>query len=498
MTVRFSGSKTFYCALTACLFPAALMAVDMTTTEITSIEGKVEVKKVADSLFKKLHSNLKLAGSLKRLDGGDKVRTYNQSSAEMALKDTCILAVKEQSIFEVPKTLGEDAVKQLKAQQGALLFKVISGSNFEVQTAEVIAGVKGTLFEVDIIDNFSSILETPGLQLGTLVPGGTTVNVYKGEVELTHKQTGKKRSLKSGEGLAALSAPLMELDKTLQDGFTKLRSFEPAALLGEKFGSDLVGLLNVNSNLSGLTNLGGLGNIQSSLGTNRYSSLLGNDMNLIKGAAQIGGVAGEIVDEALSYGSIIQDLAGEKYKADFSGYSAEKNAFSVSEKSFREVYLGQKTFVACRAAAGSRTAKFEPNREGLLLTEGNSLYRVVRFANTDKTLEFLASYYQNGHNLVTTVNVIKGELYGRIPASLDHFKVPAGEMSFVFDSQTGRGQWLKAASGAIPEETGRHILKIEQKIATEKNNVEHDNKKKKVDAVKKLINIKPGKIFKFR
>ena len=150
---------------------------------------------------------------MKRLDGGDKVRTHTESSAEMALKDTCVLAVKEQSIFEVPKTLGKEAIAELKAQQGALLFKVISGSNFQVQTADVIAGVKGTLFELDIIDNFDCLLETPGLQIGTLAPGGTVVNVYKGEVELTHAETGKKRTLKEGEGLAALGSKLLNLTK---------------------------------------------------------------------------------------------------------------------------------------------------------------------------------------------------------------------------------------------------------------------------------------------
>lgn len=490
-------SMCFLSAAAAFMFPVSLLAIDLSATEITNVQGKVEVKKIADNLFKKLHSNLKLAGSLKRLDGGDKVRTYIQSSAEMALKDTCILAVKEQSIFEVPKTLGEEAIKQLKAQQGALLFKVVSGSNFEVQTAEVIAGVKGTLFEVDIIDNFSCILETPGLQLGTLVPGGTTINVYEGQVELTHKQTGKKRSLKAGEGLAALSEPLMKISQTLQEGFTKLRSFEPAALLGEKFGGDAVGLLNVGSNLTDITSFGGLGNIESSLGVNRYTSMLGSDMGLIKGAAQLGGVSGEIVDEVLEYGSIAQDLAGEKYKADFSGFTAEEKPFSVGDRNFREVYLGQKTFAACKAAAGSRLAKYEPNREGLLLTEGNSVHKITRFSNASKTLEFFTSYYQNGNDYVTTVNVIKGELYGRIPADIEHFKIPAGEMSFVFNSTTGKGQWMKAAAGAIPSDAARHVMKIEEKIAREKGAVDNENKKKKVDAVKKLINIKPRKLFKW-
>lgn len=71
------------CALAAGLlfaFPAASSAVDLSATEITSIEGRVEVRKGAEAAFKKLHSNLKLAGAMKRLDGGDKVRTHTESS----------------------------------------------------------------------------------------------------------------------------------------------------------------------------------------------------------------------------------------------------------------------------------------------------------------------------------------------------------------------------------------------------------------------------------
>ncbi len=475
----------------------AIMAVDLTATEITKTEGRVEVKKIADALFKKLHSNLRLAGSLKRLDGGDKVRTYDKSSAEMALKDTCILGVKEQSIFEVPKTLGQAAVTELKAQQGAILFKVVSGSNFEVQTADVIAGVKGTLFEVDIIDNFHSLLETPGLQIGSLAAGGTTINVYKGEVELTHKQTGKKRTLKQGEGLAALGSTLRNLDKVLQDGFTPLRKFDPANLLSQKFGGATLGLLNTDASVTGLSQLTGLGDINSSLGTNRITNMFGDLSSKIEGLSQISGAAGDIIDQAKDLEQLGKDLSGAKYKADFSRYSQEKRPFSVTDRNIKESYLGNRTFAASKAVSGSSRARLEPNQEGLQLVEGSCNFKVVQFDNAKKHLEFVASHYQSGDKLVTNVQVIKGKLFGRIPGDLEHFEVPAGQMSFVYDTATGKGQWLKAAAGVLPQDMSNHIFRAEQQIAKDKGNHEHQDKKKKVDAVKKLINIKPGKLFKW-
>lgn len=494
MPATYAKLKTIFIALLLTGLPALSFAVDLSATEITNVEGRVEVKKIADNLFTKLHKNLKLAGAQKRLDGGDKVRTYDKSSAEMALKDTCILAVKEQSIFEVPKTLGKDAITELKAQQGALLFKVISGSNFQVQTADVIAGVKGTLFELDIIDNFHCMLETPGLQIGTLAPGGTAVNVYKGEVELTHKQTGKKRSLKAGEGLSALSDPLMKISSILQDGFTPLRKFAPEALLTEKFGGDVMGLLTSEASLNGLSALPGLGNIKSSLGSNRLASLF--DGSNIKQLPDFGRDAGDLVNEVKEYDKLRQDLTGKKYKVDFSRFKPENRTLTVADNSFREFYAGNKTFVACKAAAGSKMAKLEPNNEGLQLTEGNSMFKVVKFSDSSKAIEFLASYHLNDNQMVTTVNVIKGELYGRIPGAIEYFKIPAGEMSHIIDNSAGSGQWVKAATGAIDPAIASHFLKIERDVEKEKGKVEDDNSKKKVDAVKKLINIKPGKLFK--
>ena len=480
-------------------FPATSSAVDLSATEITSIEGRVEVRKGADVAFKKLHSNLKLAGAMKRLDGGDKVRTYTESSAEMALKDTCVLAVKEQSIFEVPKTLGKEAIAELKAQQGALLFKVISGSNFQVQTADVIAGVKGTLFELDIIDNFDCLLETPGLQIGTLAPGGTVVNVYKGEVELTHAETGKKRTLKKGEGLAALGSKPLNFDKILEDGFTPLRKFDPATLLGEKFGSGALGLLSTNPTISGLTEFGGFGGVPVNLSENRFTEMLSGLseplIEKLQAAKEYSRGAGEVVDSIKELEQLGRDLVGEKFNFDFSEYSPEDQPFTVSYREFCEIYLGCNTFAACRAAASSRSARVEPNREGLMLNDGNGIFKIRRYKNVSPVIEFLASYQQNGNDLITTVKPVKGELYGRLPGDVKYFKIPAGEMSYAFNTATGQGQWLQAAAGAIPDELKGHIFKVEEKIAHEKG--EHDQKttEKKVDAVKKVIK-NPGNLFK--
>ena len=89
------------------LLNSTAFAIDMSSSEIIKTTGKVSVKKTNSPEFKKLNANLKLSGSLKNLNGGDKVRTFSNSSADLVLKDTCILAVKEQSIFEVPQVLNQ-------------------------------------------------------------------------------------------------------------------------------------------------------------------------------------------------------------------------------------------------------------------------------------------------------------------------------------------------------------------------------------------------------
>ncbi|GAB4268215.1 MAG: hypothetical protein Kow0029_03420 [Candidatus Rifleibacteriota bacterium] len=474
--------------------PECLLSVDLSSSEIINIEGRVEVKKGDKSGFKKLNKNLKLSGSLKRLDGGDKVKTYLNSTAEMALKETCILAVKEQSLFEVPKTLGRQAVAQLKAQQGSLLFKVISGNNFQVKTADVIAGVKGTLFEMDIVDSFDTLLETPSLELGTIAPGGTMVNVYRGEVELTHATTGKSRRLAAGEGITVFNGSLLKLSSALRDGFGKLRKFEPANLLREKFGSEAVGLLNLAPNLSSLTSFAGTGSFKSSLGTplQRLTSLFsGMNKDVVKSVLKEMPVN---IDTGIGLGleELYEGFKNEKYKADFSGYSAPKSAFSLTDRSMKEVYVGNATFAAGKASLGAKTARVEPTPEGLTLVEGNAAFKFLRYRGNSPDMEFEASYYESDGQQITSVEALKGDLYGRFPGELEVFKIPAGKVSYVFNTSNGQGAWVQADSRSLPVDVNTYKFKVAEKIEKEKAAVEKRNTKKKINTIKKIFNRKFG------
>jgi len=470
-------------------------AVDLSATEITDAKGRVEVKKTVDAVFKKLHSNLKLAGSMKRLDGGDKVRTYEKSAAEMALKDTCILGVKEQSIFEVPQVLGQEAVKQLSAQQGTILFKVVTGSNFQVQTADVIAGVKGTLFGLDIVDNFVNMIETPALQLGTLFPGATSVSVYEGEVELTHRQTNQKTTLKQGESITAVSKVLMALDPILSGGFTKKQIFDPVQRLTQDFSRQAADLINIGANIQGLSQFQGLGNFNNSLETNPLTKMFsGMDEGLRKQVAGIEGKMGltsayERIgnNEYIELGKDISEAFGKEFKADFSKFRKESRPFTVTDR-YKEVLIGNQIFAACKASASSRSAKFEPIGEGLQLSEGNAAFRVHRFNNTSTDLEFIASHYTADKKLVTTVKVIKGELYGRIPGSLEHFRVPNKEMSFVYDTETGQGNWVQAAPGTLDKDLSDYQFNVAKRLGEEKARHDKQSNEKKKELGKKVLN----------
>jgi hypothetical protein len=429
-----------------------------------------------------LNRNLRLAGPLKRLDSGDKVKTHTKSAAEMALKETCILAVKERSLFEVPQTLGQEAITQLKAQQGTLLFKVISGSNFEVKTADVIAGVKGTLFELDIIDSFHTLLETPALEIGVLTAGGTMVNVYEGEVELKHNHTGATKTLKAGEGIAVLSELSLKLNKALQNGFGEIIKFVPSQLLTQNYSKAMTPLLDINSNIKEITNFPGIGLFNSSAGDkktrlkNLFTGFQGNGIKI----------------DNMDLDSYIDILSDEKYTADFSRFRPRTSVFSVAGNKFNEVYIGHKAFAACKPFAGSRSIRLDPTAEGISLVEGNGIFRILRFKKDRPDIEFIASHYTSQNTPVTTVQVIRGELYGRIPGEIEYFKIPAHAASLVIDPKTKKASWMQADPNSIPPDSRAYVFQAAEKIAKEKEAVKRKNTKKKINGVKKLLNKRFG------
>ena len=462
------------------LLNTTLFAIDMSKSEVIKTTGKVAVKKTNSPEFKKLNSNLKLSGSLKNLDGGDKVRTYNDSTADLALKDTCILMVKEQSLFEVPKILTQKDLKVLKAQQGSVLFKVAKGSNFQVQTADVICGVKGTMFSVTVSDGLHTMLETPGLQLGYATAGGSAIDVYEGQVEVTHKKTNKKINLTSGQGAI--------INKDSSDIISA--AFNPSSKLNSMYGSATDELLKATG-LKELTDINVIRDYKS-----RYDSEVARSINKNTNTNKIYGENKYGVNESDVNNVKTIFSKGKQYKADFSRLSTLNSEKTFYNNSFSEVYLGKNTLAACKAANGSGSLIAEPGQNGLVVLQGNGLVKMDIF-NTAIGIdnELLANIYENNNEVITAVRNNRNNLYWREPGSLDLQKVPSGDVAYVYNRNTCKGQWVKAAPGSIPAELASYNFSVINSMNQEKKQVEKQNKEKKKEAAKNTVN-KIGNVLK--
>lgn len=475
--------------------PNAWGELDLTNTELTKIQGQVEVKKNTMPAFKAVPSNLKLAGALKRLDSGDKVKTQTQSGAEMILKETCLLTVKEKTLFEVPAVIGQAALTQLKANQGSFLFKVISGSDFKVQTADVVAGVKGTLFEVEIVDDLRSILSLPNLEIGLEGAGGTSVNVFEGEVDLQHSQTGKSRRLKAGEGLSALGRKLFSLDQTLADGFSPLRKFNPLQKVQERFGalgralqgipSSRLGLLGFKS--EGLSSPLGLGKLNERF-SRLFDGIGGNLRGKLEGLSGIRSKLEQVGQNLKDLKQNLQDLKGEEFvpKVPEGKYPVLQNPITVPEKRVEEAHLGGGLFVSMQADDGCPSLKVKPDQEGLALEEGEGTFHIRDFAGD---LDAYVTTRTIDGRLVSQIQVKKGSLAGRLAEEKNMLKItPQAPFAFAM-TKDGRGEVIRAnPQNPIPQEIANQHFAVETEIEAQR--AEHDKKvnAKRKDAAQNLLN----------
>ena len=488
------------------LLNTTAFAIDMSRSEIIKTTGKVSVKKTTSPEFKKLNSNLKLAGALKNLDGGDKVRTFNDSSADLALKDTCILMVKEQSLFEVPKILTQKDLKVLKAEHGSILFKVEKGSNFQVQTADVICGVKGTMFSVSVVNPLNTVLETPGLQIGYLGNSGTSVEVYEGEVEVENKFTKEKISLKEGEKSFWGNSLIGGAQKTVKQLLKQEQKIEKMVAdteLTRKWGNKASNLKYKHNNAKKLQNIEWFGS------SDNYSSseeMIRNNPSfkegLYKKQSEFYKDHGYSINES-DYNDVKTLFSkGKKFHANekFSRISKYETDKTFSNNSFGEVYLGGNTLAACKAANGEISLITEPIdnvgiHNGIMLM-GFGLVKMDTFNdNLGVTNELLANVYQNGNQYITALRNNNNNLYWQGTDGSDPQKVPTGDVAYVYNMSSNKGQWVKAAPGSIPAELASYNFSVINSMNQEKKQVEKQNKEKKKEAAKNTAN-KIGNVLK--
>ncbi len=427
MNNRWFLALSLACLLVPAVVPAGA-AEALSASELIKVEGKVEVKKGQAPAFKPVPANLKLAGALKRLDGGDKVRTAMQSAAELMLKDTCVLAVKEGSLFEVPLVLGEKGMAQLKAQQGHFLFKVVSGSDFKVQTADVVAAVKGTLFEVEMTDSFQRLLQTPGVEIGIDHAGGTMVDVIEGEVELTHQATKGTRRLKAGEGISVFNRVLMGLDKGFAGGFSEVRRFQPLERIRESFGQIGEALHGLASTRQGLLGFQGGG---LSLPFQRLN--FGGQMGRFSGnfapewAQRLGGNLRDLNNLRKTFRAWGKKLVGEEFKPEIDErrFPVQKYPMIIPEVAVKEAHLGEGLFVAAGPRPGCQVLKLTPEEgRGLVLQEGEGTFRLRDFIDG---IDGLVTVRQEADQVVTVIEMKEGTLHARVPGETEVYAVGAGQ-----------------------------------------------------------------------
>ncbi len=488
--------KTNTIAVLAGIFVSGLCwaGVDLSFTELTKVQGKVEVKKGGGPTYKAVPANLQLAGGLKRLDSGDKVKTQLQSAAEMVLKETCLLTVKEKSLFEVPSVVGKAALAQMKANQGSFLFKVISGSDFKVQTADVVAGVKGTLFEVEIVDDLRSILTTPNLEIGLEGAGGTNVHVYEGEVELKHADTGKLRRIKAGESLAALGRKLFGLDSSLSDGFGPIRRFQPLKKLQERFGAVGRALQAIPANRLGLSRFNSMGlNMPVSIGkpAERFSGLLEGMQEGTRGKfakfERIRNVLGQVSQKVQQVKQNIQDLKGEEFNPQFDSgkYPVLNRDLAVPEKRVEEVHVGDGLFISMMPDEGCPMMRLAPDQEGLVLQEGEGTFHIRDY--TGEIDAYVTVRRENGV-LVSRLDSTKGSLVARVPEEQKLVRIEPGRPVAMAIGPQGKPEMVAPRpQNPIPPEMIQKRFAVETDIEAQR--AEHDRKvnEKRSAAAKNLL-----------
>ena len=487
MNLKNSAIMLSFAAAMALLNTTAF-AIDMSRTEIIKTTGKVSVKKTTSPDFKKLNSNLKLAGSLKNLDGGDKVRTFNDSTADLALKDTCILMMKEQSIFEVPKVLTQSELKALKAQQGSLLFKVAKGNNFQVHTADVICGVKGTMFSVTILDNFQTALETTGLQLGYLSKGCTDIEVYEGEVEVTNKKTNQKINVLAKEKISVIPDE-KDMTKAI---------FNPQAALKDKWGNDVHMLMN-SKNIKELSDTydkyekltGNRSGYQSKI---YYDNKIVKNINKVSTTGLLGKNKNNITESDLKTAENALFSHKEKFHANekFSRISRYESDKTFSNSSFGEVYLGHNTLAACKAANGETSLFTEPIdnhsiHNGMIMM-GFGMVKINSYDDKLKeTKGILVNVYQEGNEIKTVVRNNDKNLYWRRPDGSEPQEVPMGDNIYTYDMRTNKGTWKKAQTSDIPSELAEYNFSVIDTMQKEKEQLKKQNDQKQKEARKNLL-----------
>lgn len=154
---------------------------------------KATITRVEGTVLKKIGSQniWSLANKGDVLDSGDSLRTKENSYAELRFSDGSIVKVSENTEVSIYKDYLSLAIGYIRLYITKLF------PNFEVRTPSAVAGVRGTEFSVEVLEDQTTI-----------------VTVYEGEVDVTAQ--GKTLRLRRGESgiVKPKSPPAMNRGET--------------------------------------------------------------------------------------------------------------------------------------------------------------------------------------------------------------------------------------------------------------------------------------------
>lgn len=207
--------------LFAFIFP--LMAEDKDFAVISFLEGQAEARKGALEDYKPIKLGSKLTANYT-------IKTHKNSKLELTLPDDSILRVAPLSVVKLKSLLRKGKKKDNKAnfkitagKIWANVSKVVGKDEFEVSTNNAVAGVRGTIFQVDVMEDEA-----------------TVVRVFSGAVAVANSPIYSRKEDTKGERVQVqgpqqvtkkqweqLVAKAMQEVRVARDGVMKMTAIKP-------------------------------------------------------------------------------------------------------------------------------------------------------------------------------------------------------------------------------------------------------------------------------
>lgn len=162
-SLRLSIAAAILAVLTSALSP--VFALDII---ISTLKGTVEVQRKNQSAWQKAQT-----GTI--LKSGDKIRTGRRSQAHTISQEGHKITIKEKTVLEITK-LGptEWEFNEEKGRVKLKVAKLGGGQSLRVKTPTALCAVRGTEFEVTVLDDLSTVLDVFEGVVGFSEPGAVT------------------------------------------------------------------------------------------------------------------------------------------------------------------------------------------------------------------------------------------------------------------------------------------------------------------------------------